>query len=175
MSEIKHILSVIHDDWENIYFVLLSSSNRKYELLYPMFRVRSGNNGVRGMSLYILAVYKVLARSVSGNRLLGLWYQICMIRCMTSNACNFHINSIVIYNSWYLKNLPSLHSKDSTDFAETTCPGRTFHTSTILLKKTQFFLTFNLHMCLKIFSECPRVKLYDAFAYIRVIFWDRIL
>ena len=48
VSEIKHILSVIHDtiygavcvqfthlpcdDWENIYFVLLSS-NRKYELL----------------------------------------------------------------------------------------------------------------------------------------------
>ena len=49
VSEIKHILSVIHytiyaavwfefthlhcDDWENIYFVLLSSSNQKYELL----------------------------------------------------------------------------------------------------------------------------------------------
>ena len=49
VSKIKHILSVIHyiicgavcvqfthfscDDWENIYFVLLSSSNRKYELL----------------------------------------------------------------------------------------------------------------------------------------------
>ena len=48
-GKIKHILSVIHytiygtvcfqfshlpfDDWENIYFVLLSSSNRKYELL----------------------------------------------------------------------------------------------------------------------------------------------
>ena len=49
VGEIKHILSVIHytiyravcfqfthlpcDDWDNIYFVLLSSSNRKYELL----------------------------------------------------------------------------------------------------------------------------------------------
>ena len=49
VSEIKHILSVVHytmygavcfqfthlpcDDWENIYFVLLSSSKRKYELL----------------------------------------------------------------------------------------------------------------------------------------------
>ena len=49
VCKIKHILSVIHyaicgvvwfqfthfpcDDWENIYFVLLSSSNRKYELL----------------------------------------------------------------------------------------------------------------------------------------------
>ena len=49
VSKIKHIFSVIHytiygavcfqfthfpcDDWENIHFVLLSSSNRKYELL----------------------------------------------------------------------------------------------------------------------------------------------
>ena len=49
VSAIKHILSVIHytiygamcfqfthlpcDDWENIYCFLLSSSNRKYELL----------------------------------------------------------------------------------------------------------------------------------------------
>ena len=49
VSEIKHILSVIYytiygavcfqfanlpyDDWDDIYFVLLSSSNRKYELL----------------------------------------------------------------------------------------------------------------------------------------------
>ena len=49
VSEIKYIISVIHytihgavcfqfthlpcDDWENTYFVLLSSSNRKYELL----------------------------------------------------------------------------------------------------------------------------------------------
>ena len=49
VSKIKHIFSVIHytiygamcfqfthfpcDDWENIHFVLLSSSNRQYELL----------------------------------------------------------------------------------------------------------------------------------------------
>ena len=56
VSKIKHILSIIlytiygavwfHflcDDWENIPFVLLSSSNRTYE---PLFRVRSWNNGV---------------------------------------------------------------------------------------------------------------------------------
>ena len=75
VCKINHILSVIHntihyticgavwfqfthspcDDWENIYiyFVLLSSSNQKYEL-YPLFRVRSWNNGVRCMSFYIL-------------------------------------------------------------------------------------------------------------------------
>ena len=50
VSKIKHIFSVIHytiygavclqfthfpyDDWENIHFVLLSSSTRKYELLF---------------------------------------------------------------------------------------------------------------------------------------------
>ena len=66
MSKIKHIFSVIHytiygavcfqftdfhwDDRENIHFVLLSS-NRKY---YPLFRVRSWNNGMRCMSLFIL-------------------------------------------------------------------------------------------------------------------------
>ena len=49
VNKIKHILSIIHytiygavcfqfthfpcDDWENTYFVLLPSSNRKYELL----------------------------------------------------------------------------------------------------------------------------------------------
>ena len=49
VSKIKHMFSVIHhtlygamccqfthfpyDDWENIHFVLLSSTNRKYELL----------------------------------------------------------------------------------------------------------------------------------------------
>ena len=48
VSEIKHILSAVHytiyevvcfqfthlscDDWDNIYFVLLSSSNQNYEL-----------------------------------------------------------------------------------------------------------------------------------------------
>ena len=69
VSKIKHIFSVIHytiygavcfqfthfpwDDWENIHFVLSSSSNRKYELL-SIVRVRSWNNGMRCMSLYIL-------------------------------------------------------------------------------------------------------------------------
>ena len=40
---------------EYIYFVLLSSSNRKYEHL-QLLRVRSWNNGVRCMSFYILMV-----------------------------------------------------------------------------------------------------------------------
>ena len=65
VSKIAHILSVIHytiyfpcDDWENICFVLLSSSNRKYELL-SIVRVRSWNNGMRCtcMSLFILMIY----------------------------------------------------------------------------------------------------------------------
>ena len=72
VSKIMHILSVIHyticgavcfqfthfpcDDWDNMYCVLLSSSNRKHELL-PLFRVRSWNNGVRCMSFYIPTHY----------------------------------------------------------------------------------------------------------------------
>ena len=39
-----------------IYFVLLSSSNRRYEPHYPLFRVRSWNSYMRRMSLYILIV-----------------------------------------------------------------------------------------------------------------------
>ena len=44
------------DDWDDIYFVLLSASNRKYELLvyYQLFRARSWNNGMRCMSIFLL-------------------------------------------------------------------------------------------------------------------------
>ena len=45
-----HFTHLPCDDWDNICFVLLSSSNRKYEF-YPLFRVRSWNNGIRCMSL----------------------------------------------------------------------------------------------------------------------------
>ena len=67
VCKIKHIFSVIeypkygavcfqfthfpYDDWEDIHLVLLSSSNRKY---FTLFMVRSWNNGMRCMSLYIL-------------------------------------------------------------------------------------------------------------------------
>ena len=70
VSKIQHNFSVIYytiygavcfqftnspcDDWENIHFVLSSSSNRNYMNYYPLFRVRSWNNGMRCMSLYIL-------------------------------------------------------------------------------------------------------------------------
>ena len=70
VSKIKHILSVIHyticgavcfqfahslsDDWENIY--TLSYYNRQIGRMnyYPLFRIRSWNNGMRCMSFYIL-------------------------------------------------------------------------------------------------------------------------
>ena len=39
--------------WEYVYFILLSSSNRKYDPLL-LFRVRSWNNGMRCMYFYIL-------------------------------------------------------------------------------------------------------------------------
>ena len=70
VSKIRHILSFIHYTicglcvlvypfplwWLREYrnFVLLSSSNRKY---YPLFRVRSWNNGVHCMSLCSFTIW----------------------------------------------------------------------------------------------------------------------
>ena len=70
VCKIKHLLSVIHyticgavcfqfthflcDDWENIYTL----SNYHHTIgsmnYYPLFKVRSWNNSMRGMSFYIL-------------------------------------------------------------------------------------------------------------------------
>ena len=78
VSKIKHILSVIHytscgavcfqftdfscDDWDNIctlsyYHHQIGSMN-----YYPLFRVRSWNNGVRCMSFYILMSKRSITR-----------------------------------------------------------------------------------------------------------------
>ena len=70
VSKIKHILSVIHhticgavcfqfthfscDDWENIYTLSYYHDQIGSMNYYPLFRVRSWNNGVRCMSFYIL-------------------------------------------------------------------------------------------------------------------------
>ena len=70
VSKIKHILSVIHyticgavcfqfthfscDDWENIYTLSYYHHQIGSMNYYPLFRVRSWNNGVRCMSFYIL-------------------------------------------------------------------------------------------------------------------------
>ena len=75
VSEIKHIISVIHyttdgavcfqfahflcDDLDNTYFVFLLSSNREYEL-FPLFRVRSWHNGMHYMYLNILILIVAL-------------------------------------------------------------------------------------------------------------------
>ena len=72
VSKSKHIISVIHyaicravcfqfthfhcDDWENIYTLFYyhhQIGSMKY-MYYPMFRVRSQNNGICFMSSYIL-------------------------------------------------------------------------------------------------------------------------
>ena len=69
MSEIKHILSIIHntiygavclqlthfpcDDWEDIYLFYYHHQIESMNY-YPLFRVRSWNNGLRCMSPYIL-------------------------------------------------------------------------------------------------------------------------
>ena len=70
MSKIRHILSVIHyktrgdvcfqlthfpcDDWENIYTLSYYHHRIGSMNYYPLFRVRSWNNGVRCMSFCIL-------------------------------------------------------------------------------------------------------------------------
>ena len=70
VSKIKHIFSVIHytmygavcfqfthfscNDWENIYTLSYCHHQIRSMNYYPLFRVRSWNNGVRCMSLYIL-------------------------------------------------------------------------------------------------------------------------
>ena len=70
VSKIKHILSVIHnticgavcfqfthfpcDDWDNIYILSCYHQQIGSMNYYPLFRVRSWNNGVRCMSFYIL-------------------------------------------------------------------------------------------------------------------------
>ena len=74
VCKIKHILSIIHyticgavcfqfthfpcDDWENICIYIYTLSYYYHQIrsmkYYPLFRVRSGNNGVRCMSFYIL-------------------------------------------------------------------------------------------------------------------------
>ena len=70
MSKIKHILSVIHyticgavyfqfthfscDDWENIFTLSYYHHQIGSMNYYPLFRVRSWNNGVCCMSFYIL-------------------------------------------------------------------------------------------------------------------------
>ena len=69
-SKIQHILSVIHyticgavcfqfthfscDDWKNIYTLSYYHHQIESMTYYPLFRVRSWNNGVRCMSFYIL-------------------------------------------------------------------------------------------------------------------------
>ena len=77
VSKIKHILSVIHyticgavcfqfshfpcDDWENIYTLSYYHHQIGCMNYYPLFRVRSWNNGVRCMSFYILIAYCLIS------------------------------------------------------------------------------------------------------------------
>ena len=73
VSKIKHILSIIHytiygavcfqfthfscDDWENIYTLSYYHHQIGSMNYYPLFRVRSWNNGVRCMFFYIIIYY----------------------------------------------------------------------------------------------------------------------
>ena len=54
------------DDWENIYIYIYTLSYYHHQIgsmnYYPLFRVRSWNNGMRCMSFYILIFIKIYAR-----------------------------------------------------------------------------------------------------------------
>ena len=81
VGKIKQILSVIHyiicgavcfqfthfpcADWDNIYIYTLSYHDHQIESMnyYPLFRVRSWNNGVRCMSYCILTTVCVMLKS----------------------------------------------------------------------------------------------------------------
>ena len=70
VCKIKHVLTVIHytiygavcfqfthfscDDWDNIYTLSYYHHQTGSMIYYPLFNVRSWNNGVRYMSFYIL-------------------------------------------------------------------------------------------------------------------------
>ena len=71
VSKVKHIISVIHyalygaawfqfthfpcDDWENIYTLSYYHHHQVGSTIcYPLLRVRSWNNGMRCMSIYVL-------------------------------------------------------------------------------------------------------------------------
>ena len=78
VCKIKHILPVIHyaicgavcfqfthfpcDDWENIYTLSYYHHQIGGMNYYPLFRVRSRNNGVRCMSFYILITLEYWAK-----------------------------------------------------------------------------------------------------------------
>ena len=54
------------DDWENIYIYIYTLSYYHHQIgsmnYYPLFRVRSWNNGMRCMAFYILIFIKIYAR-----------------------------------------------------------------------------------------------------------------
>ena len=96
---VKHILSVIHfricgavcfqfthslcDDWENIYTLSYSHHQIRSMNYYPLFRVRSWNNGMRCMSFYILmGIWYGGVTSLPRRPL--LWKPACQIYCHVS-------------------------------------------------------------------------------------------
>ena len=98
VCKIKHILSFIHyticgavcfqfthfpcDDWENIYTLSYCHHQIGSMNYYPLFRVRSWNNGVRCMSFYILMYGTVCLNTLSlsvSNVVLGIWPNMCAL------------------------------------------------------------------------------------------------
>ena len=96
---------------EYIHFVLLSSSNRNYELL-PLFRVRSRNNGMRCMSFYILTQHGMMWILFTGENLRAVRFKssYVLLKCpppppppppvplslVTSRICEIYISFLLV-------------------------------------------------------------------------------
>ena len=95
----KHILSVIQyttwravcfqfthfscDDWENIYTLSYYHHQIGSMNYYPLFRVRSWNNGVRCMSFYILMMTQMNPENRCCQDKCSKWSQV--VHCVQSN------------------------------------------------------------------------------------------
>ena len=110
VSKIKHILSVIHcticravcfqfthfccDDWENIYTLFYYHHQIGRINYYPLFRVRSGNSGVRCMSFYILMV---ITSSIKSDLSFdcGSIYSCLRLKRILLHRCSTYIKNVI--------------------------------------------------------------------------------
>ena len=125
VSKLKHILSIIHfakcgavcfqfthfscDDWENIYTLSYHYHQIGSMNYYPVFRVRSWNNGVRCMSFYI---------HLNG----ALWEMkevhsgIC-VYCVDSFFISVMFHMVFHTSSWFVNCKPQTHCNKRAEFS----------------------------------------------------------
>ena len=140
MSKIRHILSVIHykirgsmcfqlthfpcDDWENIYTLSYYHHRIGSMNYYPLFRVRSWNNGVRCMSFCILIEHNVFSS----------WQTAC-----------FYKNGRILFNALLCVNLVTTsHGCNKKPYNYARCEVSTwqyiYHVQDVLLHKVKHYI-----------------------------------